>query len=124
MFAREKNLCYNFCGVILLQIEFGGLIIEWDDNKATINLKKHGISFKTAAKVFLDENRYFEIDMEHSDEEIRYKTIGRVGKILFVIYTERGEAKRIISARKADKDERRLYYDSQNVHLPWNEINT
>lgn len=63
-----------------------------------------------AAKVFLDENHHTEIDELHRDEELRYKTIGRVGKILVVIHTERGEFTRIISARKATKEERVIYY--------------
>lgn len=107
--------------MIYLQIEIEGRLVEWDDNKAATNFRKHHLSFKTAAKIFLDENRYTVVDELHSDEELRYKTIGRVGKILVVIYTERGEATRIISARKADKDERSEYY-GQYLCLPWNEI--
>lgn len=51
-------------------------------------------------EVDINENRYTVIDDVHSDEELRFKTIGRVEKILFVVYTERDEATRIISARK------------------------
>ncbi|MBE8954039.1 MAG: BrnT family toxin [Quinella sp. 1Q7] len=100
----------------------GDRLVEWDSNKAAINKKKHGISFQVAAKVFLDENRYTAIDEAHSDEELRYKTIGRVGKLLFVIYTERDEATRIISARRANKEERMIYYVSQNAYLSRDEI--
>ena len=93
-----------------MQIEVGGRVVEWDDNKNEINKQKHGLSFKRAAQVFLDEQRYTEVDEEHSYEETRYRTIGRVGKILFVIYTERGENFRLISARRANKEERMIYY--------------
>ena len=96
--------------MISLQTEIGGRLVEWDDNKAAINVRKHGVSFKRAAEVFLDEHRYDELDELHSDEELRYKTIGMVDNILTVIYTERGESTRLISARKATKRERVIYY--------------
>lgn len=87
------------------------LHFEWDEKKAEINLEKHGISFETAAKVFLDEDRLEIYDEVHSTEEDRYITIGRAGEILFVVYTERTPKKiRLISARLATPKERRLYY--------------
>lgn len=54
-------------------------------------------------------------DFEHSIEEDRYIAIGKVGDILFVVFTERKEAIRLISARLATSAERRLYYD-QNIN--------
>lgn len=86
------------------------LRFEWDEKKAEINLEKHGISFETAAKVFLDEDRLEIYDEVHSTEEDRYITIGRAGEILFVVYTERTPKIRLISARLAAPKERRLYY--------------
>ena len=86
---------------------------EWDDEKERINIKKHGISFKVAKRVFLDENMVIMEDYEHSFYEERRIAIGMVGKLLFVVYTERGEVTRIISARKATKKERSIYYDSE-----------
>ena len=100
-----------------MQTVIGGQRVEWDDDKAAINVRKHGISFKRAAEVFLDENRYEELDELHSYFEDRYMTIGMVDNILTVIYTERGETKRLISARKATKRERMIYY-GQYLHLP------
>ena len=85
-------------------------IVEWDDEKNQINKKKHGLSFETASRIFLDENRIDEFDENHSDFEDRFKVIGRVDEIFFVIYTERGENYRIISARLADKKEVEEYY--------------
>ena len=90
-------------------IEIGEYIVEWDDNKNKANKKKHKISFETAAEVFLDENRYEEYDELHSDDEYRIKTVGMVENVLTVIYTERGEKYRLISARKATKSEREKY---------------
>ena len=92
------------------EIELGGLIIEWDDNKAELNYKKHGIRFRVAARIFLDENRIDDYDELHSDYEDRWKVIGKVKDILVVIYTERGEKYRIISARYATSEEEDEYY--------------
>lgn len=55
-------------------------------------------------------------DFEHSVEEERYIVIGKVGDVLFGVYTERGRKIRLVSARVADKDEEALYYD-QDIFL-------
>ena len=82
---------------------------EWDQGKNLINQKKHKISFETAAYVFQDENYIEMYDFEHSTEEDRYIAIGCVGEVLFVVFTERKENIRLISARLATESERRLY---------------
>ena len=87
-----------------------GLNFEWDDEKYQLNIKKHGIRFETAANVFFDDNAICYSDDEHSDGEERIKIIGMVENVLSVIYIERGEVNRIISARRADKHERKDYY--------------
>ena len=86
------------------------LNFEWDREKAKKNKIKHGIGFKTAAKVFNDPNRLDLPDDEHSFGESRRKVIGMVDDILFVIYTERHDRIRLISAREAEDDERSDYY--------------
>lgn len=91
------------------------LSFEWDEEKNRINREKHGISFETASYVFQDEYYIEMYDFEHSIEEDRYIAIGRVGELLFVVFTERGEKIRLISARLATERERRLYYD-QNIY--------
>ena len=96
------------------EIEVDGLIVEWDDNKADINRKKHNVTFEMAAQVFLDEFLIDDYDEEHSDDEDRIKVIGMVGDVLVVIYTERGEKYRLRSARNATKRERRRYYGQFN----------
>ena len=93
-----------------------GQWFEWDDNKAEINKRKHGIRFETAAKVFKDENRKVRLDIEHSTDEERWQTIGMVDNILFVVYTERKESTRLIMARKAEPSERSAYYDSEEIY--------
>ena len=77
------------------------LLFEWDEEKAAANWKKHGVTFYNAAHVFEDENRKEYYDTAHSDED----------DVLFVVYVERRERIRIISARHATRRERRLYYD-------------
>lgn len=92
---------------------------EWDKNKDIANQKKHGIAFSTAKKVFFDERRIVIPDNLHSIEEYRHITIGKANKILFVVYTERhhvdGDAIRLISARRANETERRLYYERPGI---------
>ena len=87
-------------------------VFEWDENKERINKQKHKLSFTTALQVFNDDNRIEKYDSVHSFDEDRYIAIGTVNDITFVVtvsYTPRDEAIRIISARKATKQERGLY---------------
>lgn len=88
---------------------------EWDEEKDRINREKHGISFETASYVFQDKYYIEMYDFEHSIEEDRYIAIGMVGDLLFVVFTERGENIRLISARLATEKEGSLYYD-QNLY--------
>jgi len=75
---------------------------EWDHNKKSSNLKKHGVDFLDAVKVFDDPNK---------KEEDRTQILGFSDKdLLVVIYTNRNQNKRIISARRASKSERIYYY--------------
>lgn len=86
---------------------------EWDEDKNKTNINKHGISFQNAAKVFLDKNKIILFDSIHSTKaEQRYIVIGKVADILFVVYTERKENIRLISARLANKEEREIYNDN------------
>lgn len=87
---------------------------EWDENKAKSNLSKHGISFEEAQTVFYDPLYVDFYDPDHSREENRYIIIGQssTGKILLVSYTERANKIRIISCRKATKNERITYQES------------
>ena len=86
-------------------------MFEWDPNKAASNWHKHKIDFETATKVFDDPFR-IETDEPDDDDEIRYKVTGMVnGRLLVVAYTMRRDAYRIISARLADRHERRAYHE-------------
>ena len=85
---------------------------SWDDDKAAGNQSKHdGVTFDEAAKVFDDASRVERYDAEHSlRNEDRFKMIGHSGsRLLVVIYTERGVRKHIISAWKAERNDRKAY---------------
>ena len=90
--------------------ELGDLKFEWDSEKAEKNFKKHKVKFQNAVLAFFDENKIDDYDELHSDDEDRMKLVGMVDKVLVVIYTERGDRNRIISARLASKKERDDYY--------------
>ena len=92
---------------------------EWDEKKNFINIKKHNISFEEAILVFTDENAIIMKDLEHSINEQRFITIGRIKGfyIIVVVYTDRmkyndnKETIRIISSRYATKKEIKQYID-------------
>lgn len=84
---------------------------KWDANKATANLKKHGVSFTEAVTVFGDPLSLTFPDPDHSVGESRYITMGLSSsrKLLIVAHTDRDNHIRIISAREATRRERRFY---------------
>lgn len=88
---------------------------EWDKNKAHQNSQKHGIRFSDAATVFEDINA-LTIEDDYQDER-RFITMGAdaLGRILVVVYTFRQMKIRIISARKATRQERRQYQEAKNI---------
>lgn len=99
--------------------------IEFDQHKDESNWKKHKIHFSTAALVFADPMRVERLDdsKENPGEE-RWQTLGKVGSVLFVVYTERGEKIRLISARSATKEEKRSYYGhDNNSRKDWTKAN-
>jgi hypothetical protein len=87
------------------------LEFEWDDSKARSNLEKHGVSFLTAAAIFLNE-RLERVDDREDYGEVRWISLGRVDiEVYRVIYTWRAEnLVRIITAQRASKDEEEIYY--------------
>jgi uncharacterized protein len=87
----------------------------WDEAKNTINKKKHGISFEEARTVFYDENALLISDPDHSDSEDRFLLLGYSSQVRALIvshcYRARDSLIRIISAMKANKHERRQYFE-------------
>ncbi|WP_373537289.1 BrnT family toxin [Microcoleus sp.] len=84
---------------------------EWNPDKADINLRKHNISFHEATSVFNDSLSVTFPDPDHSIGEERYVIIGmsELGKLLIVSHTDRENRIRIISARTANRQEKRFY---------------
>ena len=89
------------------------LRFEWDPNKNTTNIRRHKVSFDEAASIFLDENGLLIGDPDHSDEEDRFVLLGLSSTLRLLLvchcYKADGGLIRIISARKADRQERELY---------------
>jgi uncharacterized protein len=91
---------------------------EWDDQKATSNLTKHGVSFAEASSVFANPLAAIFDDEAHSADEIREVIIGHSaqGRLLVVVFVEQAEnVVRIISARQATKRERYDYEESTHI---------
>ena len=89
---------------------------SWDAGKNVINQNKHTVSFEEAVSVFYDEEAIVISDDEHSIDEDRYITIDQirgVAIVVLIVYTEREEAIRIISARLATKREKEAYYNAE-----------
>lgn len=102
----QKILCnYN--------VNMSELAFDWDDRKARVNERKHGVSFEEAQTVFYDENARLRYDSDHSLEEERYILLGisNMLRLLVVCHVCREEQGiiRIISARKATKQEGKQY---------------
>jgi len=94
----------------MIELEF-----EWDKRKEAGNVKKHGLSFEEARTAFYDENAIQFYDPDHSDEEDRFVLLGLSLKpqVLVVChcFRESETVVRLISARKADNDEERAYWE-------------
>ena len=84
---------------------------EWDDAKAEENVKDHGVTFIEARSIFQDPGCVEIYDEAHAEGEGRYVDIGfsSRARLLFVVFTTRGERIRIISARIAEPDEETIY---------------
>ena len=86
---------------------------EWDDEKNAINIKKHGVDFYEAVSVFLDKYALNIYDTDHSEDEDRFIIIGLSQNLRALVmchcYRQNEEVIRIISARKATKNETKAY---------------
>jgi len=96
------------------RVDISDLEFEWHPLKAGANLRKHKVSFEEAKTVFGDKKHLEVPDYDHSVEELRYLGIGRSerGRILTLVFAERGTKLRLISARIAEPWERREYENS------------
>lgn len=86
--------------------------VEWDEEKRKHNLAKHGIDFRDAAAIFAGGTLTLE-DTRYGYEERRFLTLGLLqGRVILVVHTERSGTIRVISMRKATKNEQRSYFES------------
>jgi uncharacterized DUF497 family protein len=105
------------------------LKFDWDDDKLADNIVAHHLHFETAKFVWNDPLRLYREDDSESNtsQEDRYQTWGKVGKVLFVVYTEQGDNDdiiRLISARVATPTERKAYYgESTKYTKDWRPAN-
>ena len=90
----------------------------WDPRKAKENERKHGVAFEEAESVFLDDQALLIGDPEHSDDEDRFILLGLSARIRILVvchcYRESDSEIRLISARKADRTERKEYNERSN----------
>jgi uncharacterized protein len=88
-----------------------GLAFEWDESKAKVNTRKHGVTFEEASTVFADPLSVTIYDPVHSEDEDRYIALGESHRrrLLVVVFTDRGDRIRLISARVATRRERKDY---------------
>jgi len=98
------------------------LVFEWDSEKEQECFREHGIHFDAAALAFYDHFRMERHDDDSSNDEDRWQTMSFVDDVLFVVYAERGDVIRIISARIAEPFERRIYHGSSEIH-GWQRVN-
>ena len=101
----------------MLELEF-----EWDPEKDLENISEHGVGFEAAERVFFDYFRMERHDDDSSDDEDRWQTMGFYDDVLFVVYTERRDVIRIISARVAEPFEMRIYHGDDETH-GWQRVN-
>lgn len=89
------------------------LRFEWDDSKDAQNRRKHGISFEEAQTVFFDEKALLIADPDHSEQEERFILLGLSNALRTLVvchcYRQEGDVIRLISARRADRQEREQY---------------
>ncbi len=88
---------------------------EWDERKATVNRRKHGVSFEEARTVFFDEDALLRPDEDHSEDEDRFVLLGLSERLRMLVvchcYRHGDEVIRLISARRANAFERQQYED-------------
>ena len=89
------------------------ITFSWDARKDRENQRKHGVSFAEASTTFADENARLKPDPDHSQEEDRFLLLGFSAKLRILVvahvYRQDGKQVRIVSARKATKNERKQY---------------
>lgn len=104
----NEGSVFRLSGILPSAMSF---TFEWDSGKAQGNLRKHGVDFSEATTAFWDHLSVTISDPDHSYDEHRYVLLGmsRRQRLLVVVHTDRGDKIRLISARRANRHERRQY---------------
>ena len=91
------------------------MVFTWDPRKAASNARKHNVGFREAATALEDPLSTTFPDEDHSHDEQRFITIGmsKLGRLLVVAHADRGETIRLISARRATRQERTFYEENE-----------
>jgi len=99
--------------------------VTWDSAKNKKNIAERQLPLSLGGLVLDDEMRIERHDKKHSTpEQDRWQTIGKAGRVLFMVYTEPGEIPHIISVRLADTEEKRLYYGERDFQKTgWYRVN-
>jgi uncharacterized protein len=92
---------------------------EWDEGNSTKNWIEHWVSRRECEQVFLNQPLVVEEDPKHSQRECRHFALGKTdqGRELFVVFTIRGDAIRVISARDMNRKEKRIYNEERNTEI-------
>jgi hypothetical protein len=91
---------------------FRGIVgFQWDEGNITKNYEKHRVHWTECEEVFFNTPLLVSHDVKHSGKEERFYALGKTneGRLLFVVFTIRGDKIRVISARQMNKKERRIY---------------
>jgi len=109
----QSNLFVDFANKYMYNVHMNLLRFEWEPQKASANLKKHGVSFEEAKSVFYDERARLISDPDHSEDEDRFILLGLSHSLRVILvchcYRSKGNVIRIISARKASNRELKAY---------------
>ena len=111
-FPRQPRGIGGYTAIAMLRF-------EWDPAKSRTNQRKHGVSFEDAIHVFDDPHALFELDRTNESGESRWHAIGRIAEVVVVLvaHTIREEAEdetvRLISARRATRQERKRYEETR-----------
>jgi len=86
---------------------------DWDKGNIEKNWERHRVAYIECEEVFFNKPLVIKEDEPHSTKEVRYHVLGQTdkGRLLFVVFTVRGNKIRVISARDMKRKERRLYYE-------------
>ena len=102
--------------IVVRRLLDGIRAVEWDEQKAAGNRRKHGIDFEDAVEVLYGTNLLSRSDR---NKEERWLAIGETdGRVVAVVFTRRGDAIRVISARSARKNEKRAYHQEKMGRAP------